>query len=174
MKKNKNEIRTIKENIKSCKRDTSYMIKQLGVYLDNVRNVLDENMNLCNVIEEMEHENNKNVNCDNDDYAIDEFFTYCRKLLEDKNTEYTRKGDRFGVFENARIMQKNITEEQALWGFVLKQFSSVAIMIDSQAKTGTPYTLYSWREKCADIVNYMALLYAMEEKKDNIRKTNEI
>lgn len=82
------------------------------------------------------------------------------KLLNKKNVEYARGGDKLSNFKKAGAMDLT-TPEHALWGMNKKHIISVTDMVNDLQNQGANYTMDQWREKLDDLRNYCDLLEAL-------------
>ena len=89
---------------------------------------------------------------------IEEQFLRSKKLLVQKEAEYSAGADRLDQFYRAGVAQ-NIQPTQALLGMATKHFTSIADM----CKEPMAYDIFRWREKLTDLRNYTFLLEALIE-----------
>ncbi len=93
---------------------------------------------------------------------INEIFDYCKGLLDLKNDEYTSGQDRLYNFRlQSRML--SLREEEVALNLVSKQFASLIEIIKNHREDKYPLLL---KEKIPDIINYMALLYAIIKEKN--------
>lgn len=107
--------------------------------------------------------------------GIAEIMGHCRETLVEKHREYAYDDDYRNFNAAAGITGQ--TPEQVLWGYALKHIVSINDMIDRQANhpcskedSSGLIDLDKWREKCGDLMCYMAILYAMERDYDFARR----
>lgn len=100
--------------------------------------------------------------CENDyEKAITEIIEHCKNTLVKKHSEYASE-DAFHNFKSAALLTGQ-TPEQVLWGYALKHIVSISDMIFKQSK-GQDFEMDKWQEKIGDLINYLAILYAMEKE----------
>lgn len=94
--------------------------------------------------------------------VINQQFDYCKKLLVDKNKEYSFGRDRLHSFKIAATLE-GISPKEALAGMMAKHTVSIYDMCK-----GGSHSIAKWDEKITDHINYLLLLKAMivEEEKD--------
>jgi hypothetical protein len=90
-----------------------------------------------------------------------------KDLLQSKNVEYARGGDKLHNFKKAAGFGG--TQETALGGMMLKHTVSIYDMIDDVAKANNA-SIEKWEEKIVDHINYLILLYAMQVERDDMFK----
>lgn len=95
------------------------------------------------------------------------FDEFVRELLDEidakltcKGKEYNLEEDRLGFFKRAAGLGG--TPEKALFGFMLKHIVSVSDMVAYERY----FEMSVWKEKLIDIMDYCALLLALEEEKE--------
>lgn len=82
--------------------------------------------------------------------------------LISKRKEYSDDEDVFRNFKNAARID-NITSEQALWGMMLKHYTSLND-IKNKINKGEYPNIELFREKQIDLINYMILLEGLIEE----------
>lgn len=93
------------------------------------------------------------------------------EILVNKGKEYSSPSDVLHNF-NRTAQIANSTPERALWGMMLKHFTSVSDMVDKIDKH-IPPTQYLVDEKIGDLINYLILLEAlMIERIENNKPEN--
>jgi hypothetical protein len=88
--------------------------------------------------------------------VVENRIAVCRKVLLEKNEEYSRDSERLHNFKTAARMN-NCTPEQALWGMWTKHLVSISDMIHDAAGGRIP-SKKMLDEKVTDTINY-ALLF---------------
>jgi hypothetical protein len=103
------------------------------------------------------------LNAEEFEAVYDQMSTMSRWTLVEKAKEYASDGDRLHNFKIAAALTQS-SEEQALWGFLVKHLVSLSDMVTS----GDEYTDAQWDEKIGDAINYLFLLRAqVQETKSN-------
>jgi len=84
-----------------------------------------------------------------------------KKLLVKKAGEYNLDDDRLSNFKNGASIS-GWSNEQVLFGYLLKHLTSIIDMVNS----GKKFTRDLWLEKTGDITNYLILLLGLLEDDD--------
>jgi hypothetical protein len=94
------------------------------------------------------------------DEVVNRRLDLIRRVLLEKGKEYARGGDRLSNFKNGGKAQR-VTPEQALLGYMTKQFVSIVDFIQEDLPKGVVHTQAEWDEKLGDCINYLCLLEAV-------------
>ena len=87
---------------------------------------------------------------------FNEITNFCNSMLCSKNKEYAPGTDKLSNFRSAGEFTGQ-DEKVVLFGYMLKHWDSIKTMILS----GKNYPTEQWREKIADSINYLIILYSM-------------
>jgi len=98
---------------------------------------------------------------------VNDMFEKCKQLLINKNVEYARGQDKLHNFKKAARF-RNIPDEEALAGMMLKHTTSVYDYIDDLSKD-KHHNLESWDEKIVDHINYLLLLRGLLEERYEVK-----
>jgi len=90
---------------------------------------------------------------------IDERIEYIKNSLQKKASEYNLDEDRLSVFKRAAAIQHQ-TPSQALLGMLTKHIVSIYDYVETDGN----FTHELASEKIGDAINYLLLLYALNEE----------
>jgi hypothetical protein len=99
--------------------------------------------------------------------SIQRLIKKCGETLVRKGDEYSgSEMDRLGNFKTAcqiaRLRERNYTQMEILWGYLLKHITSIHYMIT--IRRGEKPTREQWDEKLGDAINYLLLLSAIVDE----------
>lgn len=89
----------------------------------------------------------------------------CRRVMLAKNQDYGRGDDRLHNFRQIAETE-NCTMEQAAQGMLVKHWQSIRDMLGDLDR-GNRHLMPAWEEKIGDALNYLFLLRAMLEERNN-------
>lgn len=96
------------------------------------------------------------------DEIVNKQLNECKKVLLNKGHQYSLDDDRLSHFKrSANLMNTN--EKQALFNMLTKHLISISDMCLSKTK----FDLSLWNEKITDSINYLIILRAIVEEKEN-------
>jgi hypothetical protein len=95
--------------------------------------------------------------------AYGQLSDFSRSLLFRKSAEYSTEADKLHNFKQAAELQ-GVSNKKALGGMMAKHTISVYDMINSNK----PQPTELWREKLADSINYLYLLWALVCEEEGI------
>lgn len=99
------------------------------------------------------------MNAERFEKLVDNRLAHCRKVLLEKNEEYSRNNERLHNFKTAARID-DVVPESALWGMMRKHIVSMRDMV-ADAEKGIAPTTKMLDEKVTDTINYSLLLEAL-------------
>lgn len=101
--------------------------------------------------------------------VIENRINLIRETLAKKNAEYAPNEKPLHNFHEGAL-QGRTTPEKALFGYMLKHYVSITDMVQSEKD----YSSEIWSEKIGDMINYLILLEALIEEKQQKNNTVEV
>lgn len=102
---------------------------------------------------------NKNVNL---------FTDQIKAVLQVKNNEYNLCDDRLDYFKRYAIIDKT-TPQIAVKNCMMKHIISLLDML-KETENNKKFTKKIWLEKSIDLINYLIILYSINEETDNFKE----